>query len=163
MSSSSYAPSLISGSIRSSIIEKLKLRGYQVNPIQSDTNSTMTGIRGPGRIVGTLLSRSGRRLENAIDRFAEQQLGLGPNAAALRLASALYDIHANANTDCRSDSNTELKASLHPTDRLIWVCNGYCSRCRTAYLPHVLTELPEPALKAVTQLIKYLQYVIYHV
>jgi hypothetical protein len=123
----------------------------------------MTGVLGPGRIVGTLLSKTGRRLESVIDRFAEQQLGLGPNAAALRLTSALHDTHANANPDCGSDDNAELNASLHPIERLIWVCNGYCSQCHTTYLPEVLTELPEPALKAIMQLMKYLQYVIYDV
>jgi hypothetical protein len=157
MSSSSYAPSLGSDSLRSSMFRKLTSRGYKTILLQSDTNSTMTGIPGPGRIVGTLLSRTGRRFERAIDRFAEEQLGLGPNVAALRLASALHDIHVNFNTKCESDYDAGMSSSFHVTDRLIWACNGYCSQCYGAYLPQVLTKLPEPGLKAITQLIKSLQ------
>jgi hypothetical protein len=117
----------------------------------------MTGIPGPGRLVGALLSRTGRRFERAIDQFAKEQLGLGPNVAALCLASALHDIHVSINTKCRSDYDAGMNSSYHVTDRLIWACNGYCSKCYGAYLPHILTELPEPGLKAMMQLIKYLQ------
>jgi hypothetical protein len=138
--------------------------GYQLTPIQSDTNSTMTGIPGPGRIVGSMLSSAGRRFERALDRFAENRLGLGPNAAALRLTSALHDIHVGTSpwSRCRNEFNTDISALSHVTDRLIWVCNGYCSQCYAAYLPQVLTELPEPALKALIQLMKYLQCVQTH-
>jgi hypothetical protein len=157
MSASSYEASLGSGSLRSSIFRKWNARGFKTTPLQSDTNSTMTGIPGPGRIVGTMISRAGRRFERAVDRFAEEQLGLGPNVAALRLASALHDIHVSLNTECQSDYDAGMNSSFHVTDRLIWACNGYCSQCYAAYLPQVLTELPEPGLKAMTQLIKYLQ------
>jgi hypothetical protein len=158
---SSYEPSSIlrAESTRSSIIRRLIPIGYQLTPIRSDTNSTMTGIPGPGRIVGTILSSAGRRLERVVDRFAEEQLGLGPNAAALRLTSALHDIHVRANLECQTEYTAEINTTLHITDRLIWVCNGYCSQCQTAYLPRALTELPESALKAILQLMKYLQYV----
>jgi hypothetical protein len=134
-------------------------RGYQLIPIQSDTNSTMTGIPGPGRIVGSILSSAGRRLERAIDRFAEEQLGLGPHQAALRLTLALHDLHVKASPECRSDHIAELNVSEHATDRLIWICNGICSHCHLPYLPMILMELPDPVMKAVLQLIKYLQWV----
>jgi hypothetical protein len=124
-----------------------------------DSSSTMTGLTGPGRIVGAMLSRTGRRLERVLDRFAEERMGLGPNQAALRLTSALHDIHAHANPDCRSDQVTELNASEHVIDRLIWVCNGYCSNCYTPYLPQVLTELPKNVIGAIQQLIQQVQYV----
>jgi hypothetical protein len=143
--------------LRSSIFRKWNARGFKTTPLQSDTNSTMTGIPGPGRLIGTLLSRTGRRFERAIDRFAEDQLGLGPNVAALRLASALHDIHVSLNPKCRSDYDAGISSSSHVTDRLIWACNGHCSQCYAAYLPQVLTELPESVLKAMMQLIKYLQ------
>jgi hypothetical protein len=102
----------------------------------------MTGILGPGRVVGTMISRAGRRFERVVDRFAEDQLGLGPS---------------NKWPRCQSDFDTKKNESSHVTDRLIWACNGYCSQCYAAYLPQVLTELPESGLKAITQLIKYLQ------
>jgi hypothetical protein len=156
MSSSSYTPSIRPGSLHSSF-RRMIPRGYQVTPIQSDTNSTMTGIPGPGRMVGSLLSSAGRRLERAIDRFAEEQLGLGPHQAALRLTSALHDLHVTASPKCQSDHITDLSASEHATNRLIWVCNGFCSHCHWAYLPKILTKLPESAVKAMTQLIRYLQ------
>jgi hypothetical protein len=77
--------------------------------------------------------------------------------AALRLTSALHDIHVSACPWDRSDFDTNMNGSSHVTDRLIWACNGFCSKCYGAYLPQVLTELPEPGLKAILQLIKYLQ------
>jgi hypothetical protein len=157
MSSPSHVPSLSSGSMRSSIIRRLIPRGFHLAPDQSDTNSTMTGIPGPGRIVGTMISRAGRRFERGVDRFAEEQLGLGPNAAALRLTSALHDVHVSNSDECRNDFDTSINRLSHVTDRLIWACNGYCSQCYAAYLPQVLTELPGPGLKAILQLIKYLQ------
>jgi hypothetical protein len=147
------------GSFRSSVIQRLTARGFQIIPIQSDTNSTVTGILGPGRIVGSWLSRAGRQLESAIDRFTEEQLGLGPNAAALRLTAALHDVHVSANPGCRSDHNAGANALAHITDRLIWVCNGYCSYCHSPYLPQILTELPQSVFSALVQLIKYIQYV----
>jgi hypothetical protein len=117
----------------------------------------MTGIPGPGRIVGLIIARAGKRFERAVDRFAEEQLGLGPNVAALRLTSALHDIHVSACPWDQSDFDTSMNGSSHVTDRLIWACNGYCSKCYAAYLPQALTELPEPGFKAIMQLIKYLQ------
>jgi hypothetical protein len=120
----------------------------------------MTGILGPGRLVGMMLSRAGRRLERAVDRFAEERLGLGPNQAALRLTSALHDIHVHESPECHSDHVYELNTLEHVTDRLIWACNGYCSGCYAPYLLQVLDELPEDVLKAIQQLIKHLQYVV---
>jgi hypothetical protein len=149
--------------MRSSVIRRLYPRGFHITPVQSDTNSTVTGILGPGRIMGSLLSRTGRQLERVIDRFAEEQLGLGPNAAALRLTAALHDVHVRANPGCRSDHNTEVNLSAHITDRLIWVCNGYCSQCQSAYLPQILAQLPESVHSAVSQMMKYIQYVHGHI
>jgi hypothetical protein len=155
MSSRSHAPVNRPESVRSSLLARIPRR-FGLVELQSDTNSTMTGIPGPGRVVGSMISAAGRRFERAVDRFAEKQLGLGPNQAALRLCSALHDLHAKESPDCRSDHDAEMNASHHITDRLIWVCNGYCSQCSAAYLPQTLLELPESTLKAIQQLIKYI-------
>jgi hypothetical protein len=160
MDSYPYASSLRAESLRSSLLAQIPRR-YELVERVSDTNSTMTGIPGPGRLVGALLASAGRRFERAVDRFAEERLGLGPTQAALRLTSALHDIHVNLNAECRSDHIAELSASEHVTDRLIWACNGYCSHCYAPYLPQVLTDLPAKVVKAIQQLLKYLQYVIY--
>jgi hypothetical protein len=159
MSSSLHTPSLSARSTRSSFIQRLVPRGFHLAPDQSDTNSMTTSIQRPGRIIGSLLSRAGRRFGVAVDRFAEEQLGIGPHTAVLRLTSALHDIHMRESPGCRSDHKSNINASFHTTDQLIWVCNGYCSQCFTAYLPQVLIELPEPAFKAIQQLIAYLRYV----
>jgi hypothetical protein len=45
--------------------------GYAFS-ILTDTNSTVSGIPGPGRLVGELLWGAGRRLEPALDRVAAQ-------------------------------------------------------------------------------------------
>jgi hypothetical protein len=158
MYTQSRTPSLYIGSLHSKVFEEPPSIFGTIES-KPNTNSTATGISGPGRIVGMLLSTLGRRLEQVIDRFAEARLGLGPNMAALRLASALHRIHVDANHACWSDESARMKTFCHAVDRLIWVCNGYCTRCGAAYLPHVLTELPELALRAIIQLIRYLRYV----
>jgi hypothetical protein len=109
-----------------------------------------------------MLSSAGRALERVIDRFSEEQLGLGPNMAALRLISVLHDIHVDARYGrCSSDHAGKSDRSMHITDQLIWVCNGFCSQCHAAYLPQVLVDFPDSGRKACHQLIKYIQYVGY--
>ena len=50
----------------------------------TDTNSTASGIRGPGRTVDALLSAAGRRLERLVSHIADQWSG-GPNVVAARM------------------------------------------------------------------------------
>jgi hypothetical protein len=38
----------------------------------TDTNSIVSDIIGPGRVLGAILASAGQRFETAIDRFAER-------------------------------------------------------------------------------------------
>jgi hypothetical protein len=80
------------GSLHSSLFKRIP-NGFRLAAYRSDTDSTMSGIVGPGRVMGLIISVAGRRLGQVLDRFAEDQLGLGLNNAALRLTSALHDRH----------------------------------------------------------------------
>lgn len=140
--------------------------GYEITEC-TDTNSTRSGIVGPGRIFGTFLSSAGRRVERLIDNFAEQRLALGPNMAALRLTAALHDIHvglsaAEQEVPCRSEHMKDSKDTQILAYQLLWVCNGICSQCNKAYLPYVLSNsaVHKSGMvnKALVQLISYIRY-----
>jgi hypothetical protein len=140
--------------------------GYEVTEC-TDTNSTRSGIIGPGRMLGTFLSSAGRRVERLIDNFAEQRLALGPNMAALRLTATLYDIHvglsaAEQEVPCRSEHIKDTKDTQIIAYQLLWVCNGMCSQCNKAYLPYVLSNpaayKSDTMNKAIVQLISHIRY-----
>jgi hypothetical protein len=61
--------------------------------IVTDTNSTVSGIHGAGRILGVLLSGGGRRVEHAINRTVER-LGYSPSAIMQRILALLRVLHA---------------------------------------------------------------------
>ena len=71
-----------------------------------------------------------------IDRFSEEQLGMGPNMACLRLIAAMHDLHVVMmyKKGCRSEHMERGGPSVSIIDRLIWVCNGYCSHCHREYM-----------------------------
>jgi hypothetical protein len=64
----------MTGSITNSINRYLASRGYAMS-VMSHTDSTTSGIPGPGRTVGELLWGAGRRLEPVIDRMALSVIG----------------------------------------------------------------------------------------
>jgi hypothetical protein len=123
----------------------------------TDTNSTMSNLPGPGRLVGSLLSSAGSRLEHAINRFAERQLGLGPNMAAIRLIAELHAIHTRSSdrkAACKNEHDNRLENPNEITLRLIWVCNGICSQCKDPYVPDILEPSTDDMRKALLQLAK---------
>jgi hypothetical protein len=73
----------MSGSITSSINRVLASRGYAMS-LLSRTDSTMSGIPGPGRIIGELLWGAGRRLEPVLDRMALTVIGTLSGSYVLR-------------------------------------------------------------------------------
>jgi hypothetical protein len=137
--------------------------GFSMVPA-TDTNSTMSGVLGPGRAIGSLMSSAGKRLEQVIDRFAERRLRLGPNMAALRLASALHEHHLVDRNDiflstaCRSEYTEDMD---NPAAPLLKVCYGFCSQCGTRYItqPLDVDELSSPIQRALDQLFSYIRYV----
>jgi hypothetical protein len=128
----------------------------------TDTNSTMSSIPGLGRTVGAILSSTGRRIEKGVNWVAERQLGLGPNMAALRVASTLHTHHVKMQEDqkhlfpCQSEYSGKTD---FPSLRLDRVCNGVCSRCATPYITKPLTSISDETSKALRDLVAYCQYV----
>lgn len=134
--------------------------GYTVT-LASDTNSTMTGIPGPGRALGSILDSAGRQIEKVIDRFAEERLGLGPNMAALRLISALHDAHVlrsrETGVECHSDYTDTVSQADDIVEQLILVCNGLCSQCHGPYIPYLLQGTQTPIFKSLAKLTSYIK------
>jgi hypothetical protein len=81
--SASLSRMSISGSITSSINRVLASRGYAIS-FMSRTDSTMSGIPGPGRTFGELLYSAGRRLEPVLDRMALSVIGTLSGSYVLR-------------------------------------------------------------------------------
>jgi hypothetical protein len=73
----------MTGSITSSINRLLASRGYAMS-ILSRTDSTMSGIPGPGRTLGKLLWSAGRRLEPVLDQMALSVIGTLSGSYVLR-------------------------------------------------------------------------------
>jgi hypothetical protein len=123
----------------------------------TDTNSTVSGISGAGRVVGSLVASAGSRVEKAIDRFAERQLGLGPNVAAIRFIAELHHIHTQMSqyvfsASCTSEHKEGLKYDREIALRLLWVCNGTCSQCQRPYVLLVLQAGSDTLKKSLSQL-----------
>lgn len=121
----------------------------------------------PRRMAGSMVSAViSRRL--SLDRAVHSFTGSGPTAAALRLTSALHEMHCNWLVDgskvppCSSDHLNKVDAAVPVTHRLMWVCNGFCSQCRAAYVPMIIdktAQLSEVAEKALVQLARCIRYV----
>lgn len=130
--------------------------GYALTECTHD-DSTISNISGPGRIVGSLLAYAGSRLENFVDRLVERRLGRGPNVAVLRLIAELHQVHVYASktinaSPCHSEFVKSALNANEITQKLIWVCNGLCSQCKSPYLPCRLEDLPDSVHKLLAQL-----------
>jgi hypothetical protein len=73
----------MNGSMTSSFNRSLASGGYAMSFL-SRTDSTMSGIAGPGRTVGELLYSAGRRLEPVLDRMALTVIGTLSGSYVLR-------------------------------------------------------------------------------
>lgn len=116
-------------------------------------------------MVGSLFSLAGKRVEKFFDRFAEQNLGLGPNRAAQRLLVELHNLHVldpnGKGLRCSSDYvQQNLSGNTNILEKLIWVCNGLCPKCNQPYLPAFIAKPMEPIGKAISQLANSLTCVI---
>jgi hypothetical protein len=80
--------------------------------LASDDNETIRDLNGPGRLLGNILSGSGKRVERVIDRIAEE-LGMGPHMAAHRITAELHKLHIvsphETNTPCRSEHLSNIR------------------------------------------------------
>lgn len=89
----------------------------------SRTDSTVSHIPGPGRLLDSLLSRAGRRIEPILSRTAER-MGAGPTVLLRRLLNLIIARH---NGYCKID----LKTVIASVDGILdlahypcWLCTG---------------------------------------
>jgi hypothetical protein len=140
----------------------------------TNTDSTTSSIVGPGRLIGSLLSFAGRRVEMAIDRFVERRLGRGPNVAALRIANELHEMHLRTRhavelalipRSDRSVNRPEVSRNLidaiEAAHTLVRICNGTCPQCQGPYVPHVPGFISLTFRKAFKRLLSYLSSVLF--
>jgi hypothetical protein len=82
----------------------------------TDTNSTVSGIPGPGRIVGELLWGAGRRLEPALDRVAARVISFLDQSVRRRTRPPQHEREQRGSGDASS-----LLRSISPqTPTLPW-------------------------------------------
>jgi hypothetical protein len=136
--------------------------GFSLETV-TDADSTASNIPGPGRVLGTILTSAGRRLENFIDRVAEQGLGLGPNMAALRLVAAFYELHTWHSSTNKGSAQTSICQNEYPgriedpAALLNRVCTGVCTQCGRPYVARRLDRVSTKIMKALTQLVGYIR------
>jgi hypothetical protein len=168
MASTSTPPTpsgTLNGSRRNSILKR-----FGQSHISAQGSHSINDVRSePRRVVGSVVSAVSRRLSigRAIHRWTESD----PTMAALRLTSALHEMHCNwlPNVSkvrpCTSDHLSKINSSVPVTHRLIWACNGFCSHCRTAYVPVTIDKpvhLSEEAEKAIARLVGCIRYVTHN-
>jgi hypothetical protein len=89
-------------SIRGSFVgsfDQLVAPAGQAFSFVTSTNSTVSGIPGPGRTVGELLSGAGRRLEPILDRMALRVIGTFSDCYTLRTPNGSRFIVHRASTN----------------------------------------------------------------
>jgi hypothetical protein len=92
----------------------------------SDSNATMSGLAGPGRPLGQLLSAAGRGLETVIDRAAARA-GWGFEGIARRLLMKLRAPHSR----CRAWPEF---AKTPVVELAIELGSGRCAGCDQKYM-----------------------------
>jgi hypothetical protein len=94
--------------------------------VASDSNATMSGLAGPGRPLGLLLSAAGRGLETVIDRAAARA-DWGFEGIARRLLLKLRAPHSR----CRAWPEF---AKTPVVDLAIELGSGRCAGCNRKYM-----------------------------
>jgi hypothetical protein len=88
------------------------------------SNSMMSGLAGPGRVLGHAFAVAGRRVEAAAGRAAAVA-GLGVPGAAARVLAHLRGRHVA----CEEWSSL----AERPVDMAVELGNGFCMRCEERY------------------------------
>lgn len=122
----------------------------------------MSGIPGPGRILGKILSAGGRHLERALDRAAVS-LGYGPAATIRDLVMLLQEDHCRTETHRRSNDPENYIATrslrYHPdpdefVQELVGTVSNPCRDCRMP-VPSSLAEIGSEFHAMSAQLLAY--------
>jgi hypothetical protein len=122
--------------------------------IVTNTDSTTSSIFGPGRTIGALLSASGRRFEEMVNKTAER-LGYGPNAVMTRLLNLVRQAHERSRIckDSGPNSGPSSSRSALPfadlLDSAMLLGSSTCPRCHRPFFTGLVrtTEFEEPVRK----------------
>jgi hypothetical protein len=127
--------------------------------IVTDTNSTVSGIPGPGRTLGVLLSGGGRRVESAFNKTVER-LGFSPNAIMQRILAVLRVLHVYK---CEGPEYTTPRRAALEFSALIEeasiLSSDPCLRCGCFYfqkIPNV--DLDRRITSQLERLLEFLQH-----
>jgi hypothetical protein len=142
-----------------SVRPHIDLDDYEVSFV-TDTNSTVSGIPGPGRTVDALLNKAGRRLDKAIHKYRHrgeirnraERRSLGDNSAkhdnilnrtqsVARLTKNTHKMHIRLASTFHSawqqrytTSEDHYQPLLHKLLAKAW--NGTCNECQRSFIGH---------------------------
>jgi hypothetical protein len=126
------APSMTRGSHSLDIIRD---RFPDEVTLASDTNSTMSGLAGPGRVLGALFTKGGKLVSHAAD-IGAQRLGQGPDAHCVRLLTAIEDDHRVSKHGIRISAKGLSRADLELRD-CNFIMHWATSRCEFCHTPFI--------------------------
>ena len=118
----------------------------------SRTDSTVSGIPGPGRLVGDFLHHAGRRIEPALSRAAER-LGFGPTPLVRRLLILIVERH-------KKKKNCALleKFSIMSVERVLDTSHYPCRICRGGFDCSIDDDIRPASRDNLVKLLQFLRY-----
>lgn len=135
--------------------------------ILTDTNSTISELPGPRRLLGSILSSVGKRLEHVLTRAA-LRLGFGPDAIASRMVTLIWERHRREHPACTYALTPNYKKALEeagnpgsPIDFLLSHACLLCPGCGSLWSLSVEEETSKPHTKYVRLMSKMLDYTGY--
>lgn len=132
-----------------------RLPSHLTLSLASGTDSTTSGIPGPGRALGALLSAYGKRVESILSRTA-QYMGFGPHAIVQRILAVLHKYHAQRCPSSPELLSTSMRSSSTNPSILIGRLLELCAVCRRCRCPHITeTAMEGECTLLLTQLLKY--------
>lgn len=136
------------------------IRSNLTGSILTRTDSTISNIRGPGRILGAAMSASGRRIESIASRVA-RSMGFGPYAVLRDILALLHERHERVCFPSSKPLKSHIRRSSLNVDVLIshlvdlsWTL---CVRCRHPFI--VNSEVEKQCAQLLAELLKYTRYV----
>ena len=136
----------MSSSSQEDWLDNIPWARYAVS-LATKTDSTASHIPGPGRVLGSLLSRTGRRIEPVLTRTAES-LGFGPGPLLRRLLTLIVKRH---NDNCNLDAENLLPS----VEGILDLAHYACHQCK-GLVDFAINDAIRPTCRGL--LVKLLQY-----
>lgn len=131
-----------------------------IGSLLSRTDSTVSGIPGPGRTLDRMLSAGGRRLEPALNRAADL-LGYGPGAVVRRMIILLHQEHGRTEAHIQKFGTTTFRyrfpSNTDPDEVMEALVDTVCEPCRGCHMP-VLSSLSEIGSECRALSVRLLEY-----